>query len=209
MWKHCNKLLLSVLLLALAGCAGTGPGEEAPATGAKTDAAKGGPELDKTTVGLYERAVWAMKNERHQEALKLFDQVTERNPDVAGAYINKGLIQLKRGEHQAAKAALLQATTLKPDHAVAQHHLAIAHRELGEFDKAEQAYLMALRLRPDYATAHLNLGILYDIYLGHLEQALQHYQRYMELTGEQDETVHKWIVDLKLRFDRQSAQVEQ
>lgn len=206
MLRHCNNIALAAVLLLLGACAGTGPAE--PPTGpAAQQGGKGTTApLDKTTVGLYERAVWSMQQERYDEALQLFGQVTQRNPDIAGAYINKGLIQLKRGEYAAAQQALLQATTLKPDHAVAQNHLGIAYRELGQFDKAEQAYQTALRLDPDYATAHLNIGILYDIYLQQLERALQHYQRYQQLSGG-DETVEKWIADIKIRFDRQSAQV--
>jgi hypothetical protein len=45
----------------------------------------------------------------------------------------------------------------------------------------------------------LNLGILYDLYLGDTQRALEQYARYLSLFPNGDPTVSKWVADLKNR----------
>jgi hypothetical protein len=59
--------------------------------------------------------------------------------------------------------------------------------------------MKAVTASPDYALAHYNLGVLNELYLQRLDLALQHFERYQELSGE-DEQVSKWIADLKRRI---------
>ena len=73
-------------------------------------------------------------------------------------------------------------------------------REQGRFDEAEQVYLSALTVWDDHATTHRNLGVLYDLYRGERERALEHYYRYQALTGGEDRTVAGWIIDLERQF---------
>ena len=72
-------------------------------------------------------------------------------------------------------------------------------RRQGKFRDAEAAYLKAVTARPDYALAHYNLGVLNELYLQRLDNALVHYEKYQSLTGE-DKQVEKWITDLKRRL---------
>jgi tetratricopeptide (TPR) repeat protein len=71
-------------------------------------------------------------------------------------------------------------------------------RRNGNFLEAEAAYLKAVTVSPDYALAHYNLGVLNELYLQRLEAALQHFETYQSLVGE-DKQVEKWIADLKRR----------
>ncbi len=73
-------------------------------------------------------------------------------------------------------------------------------RRQGKFVEAESAYLKAVTASPDYALAHYNLGVLNELYLQRLDAALQHFERYQEIEGE-DKQVTKWIVDLRRRLD--------
>jgi DNA-directed RNA polymerase subunit F len=41
---------------------------------------------------------------------------------------------------------------------------------------------------------------LYDLYLGNLDKALAHYNRFQSLSPEKDKEVEKWIADLKRRI---------
>ena len=52
---------------------------------------------------------------------------------------------------------------------------------------------------PNDAMTHYNLGILYDIYLGKTELALQHYRKYQQVLAEPDKRVGGWIKDLERR----------
>lgn len=70
-------------------------------------------------------------------------------------------------------------------------------REEGRFAEAEQAYLSALDISASYPDTHRNIAVLYDLYLGEPEQALQHYHRYQQLTGADNREVAGWIADLE------------
>ena len=81
----------------------------------------------------------------------------------------------------------------------------LLEREFGEkFEEARDNYEKALKIDPNYAYAHLNYGILLDLYLGELDNALDHYQTYQKLAPEEDKEVEKWIVDLERRIKRAS-----
>jgi ABC-type Fe3+-hydroxamate transport system substrate-binding protein len=56
--------------------------------------------------------------------------------------------------------------------------------------------------------AHYNLGVLNELYLQRLEPALQHFEIYQSLVGE-DKQVEKWISDLTRRVaaNQQTANV--
>ena len=58
--------------------------------------------------------------------------------------------------------------------------------------------MKAVTVAPEYALAHYNLGVLNELYLQRLETALQHFQTYQSLVGE-DKQVAKWITDLTRR----------
>lgn len=70
-------------------------------------------------------------------------------------------------------------------------------REQGRFADAEQAYLSALDVSASYPDTHRNIAVLYDLYLGEPEQALQHYHRYQKLTDADNREVAGWIADLE------------
>ena len=150
----------------------------------------------------FERAIAKLKDGADEDALSLFNELANSHPDLAAPSINIGLIEIKRGNLDAAETALLRASTLKPELPVIYNELGIVYRRLGRFGESEAAYLKALQFAPDYAGAHLNLGILYDIYLGNLSAALEHYERYQTLTNAANDAVAKWIIDIRQRLNK-------
>jgi hypothetical protein len=58
--------------------------------------------------------------------------------------------------------------------------------------------LSAIAAEPNYAPAHLNLGVLYDLYMGEPQKALDQYQRYLEIAGE-NKQIAGWVVELRKR----------
>jgi tetratricopeptide (TPR) repeat protein len=195
MLKQFSNIILMLSVIMLAACA-TAPDQNTAKSERKISVV---PEKAKAT---YDRAIWSAKTGRNAEATALFVDLTRDYPDMTLAYTNLGLLYLKAGKLAEAEQALHQAVTLESANAVAFNHLGVALREQGKFQQALQAYQSALQIRPDYATAHLNLGILYDLYLQQLPQALQQYETYQELTGNSDKQVTKWIIDLKQRLGR-------
>jgi len=81
----------------------------------------------------------------------------------------------------------------------ANTQLGILLREDGKFAAAEKAYRRALETDPDHALAHYNLGVLLDIYMRRSAEALAHYEAYQASLAQPDETVGRWIIDLRRR----------
>ena len=96
------------------------------------------------------------------------------------------------------RAAIDQALALDADYAPALNQLGMLLRRNGNFLEAEAAYLKAVTVSPDYALAHYNLGVLNELYLQRLDTALQHFETYQTLVGE-DKQVERWIADLRRR----------
>jgi len=81
---------------------------------------------------------------------------------------------------------------------VAGNELGIVERRLGKFAEAEAAYQRTIAAEPNYAPAHLNLGVLYDLYLAQPQKALDEFERYIEIAGE-NKQVAGWVVELRKR----------
>lgn len=192
------KPLLGLVCILLAGCAGSpATTSDEPKTAAKQPSKP--VEVDPKIANEYKIAVATLKQGKESEALAQFKAISDKSPQLSGAFVNQGLIYLHKAQFTEAEKVLTQAVNANSNNLAAQLYLGVALRELGKFDKAEQAYKKAIQLDDNNADAHLNLGILYDIYLNDLNHALEQYEKYQSLTNSKDEQVVKWIADVKLR----------
>ena len=73
-------------------------------------------------------------------------------------------------------------------------------RRRGDFLGAEAAYQRAIGADADYALAYYNLGVLNELYLQSLDEALQYFKKYQQLS-DKDGQVDLWVVDLQRRID--------
>ncbi len=126
-------------------------------------------------------------------------------PDYSGPFLNLGIVYRQQGKLADAEAAFGGAINANRKNLDAYNQLAILLREQGRFAEAEVTYQEALTVWPEHPETHRNLGILYDLYMGRLEQALVHYQQYQSVTAEPNRTITGWIVDLERRLDRLAA----
>ena len=149
---------------------------------------------------LYEQALASLKSGKTERALKLLVQISNDAPDMPYVFTNLGLAYFKLQQLELAEQAFKQAIASNNKDAVANNHLGILQRQKGQFKEARTHYQRALAIDSDYASAHLNLGILFDIYLQDLKQALRHYQKYQALVSEEDTQVAGWIVDIQRRL---------
>jgi tetratricopeptide (TPR) repeat protein len=174
----------------------------APATApAATAAAAMKPEraaLSPAMEEAYEDANRALKAGRIQEAERAFKSLVKNSPNLAGPHASLGLIYRNAGQLPEALSEFETAALLNPANAVLQQQLGLTHRHLGQFQLARQAYEKALSLDSNYGAAILNLGILFDLYLGDAQRALEMYTRYLALNPA-DATVGKWVTELKNR----------
>lgn len=192
-----RSLTALVAVLTLAACG------SAPSTAPSTDEAYAVDEQGQRIVPpqaqtLYEQAASAMAAGDLVDAELRFKEFLLLYPDFPGAYVNISIIHAENGDLEAARTAVDAALSIDPDYAPALNQSGVLLRKNGNFSEAEAAYLKAVTVAPDYPLAHYNLGVLNELYLQRLDAALQHFQRYQELAGE-DEQVSKWIVDLQRR----------
>ena len=110
------------------------------------------------------------------------------------------------GDDQATEGHITDALIIDPEHPAALNQLGMLLRRQGKFIEAEAAYLKAVTASPDYALAHYNLGVLNELYFRRLDAALQHFERYQEIQGD-DKQVTRWITDLKRRLDAQPLRI--
>jgi tetratricopeptide (TPR) repeat protein len=190
-------LLLAVLsAVLLGGCAAPG--------GKKADNNAGAVEMREVppqAQTMYERAVAAMASGDALEAQLRFQEFLLQYPDFPGAHVNLAILFSNNGDDAAAEASIADALILDAQHPAALNQLGMLRRRQGNFAEAEAAYLKAVTAQPDYALAHYNMGVLNELYLQRLDIALQYFQRYQELSGE-NKQVTRWIVDLERRIDR-------
>lgn len=179
-------------LLALAGC-GTLPG-----------ARSGG---DAAADPRFDRAALALQTGIADEAEHLLDGLATDYPELSGPLLNLGILHAAAGRFEAAEEAFRRAIEVAPADAVAHAELGIVLRHQGRFMEADAAYREALALQPDYALAWRNRGVLLDLYLGRPAEALQCYERYLDLVGglEADEQVARWVAELQLRSNSRVA----
>jgi tetratricopeptide (TPR) repeat protein len=189
---------------ATPGASGAPNASGTPATAGATGAAGANVQpIDTTPIPdraaqQYAQALQLMKSGRNTDAELEFKQLAAGYPKFAGPQLNLGLLYLHDSRLPEAEAAFKTALVLKPSSAIAGNELGIALRKLGKFEEAEAAYQRAIAAEPDYAPAHLNLGMLYDLYLAQPQKALDEYQRYLAIVGE-NKQVAGWMVELRKR----------
>ncbi len=193
--EYAGRLFFITAVLLLAACAATSEPTRDVAAPSKKEL----PKIDAEVAASYEAALSAMRAGKTAQAEKALQQLTTEYPNYSGPQANLGILYFHQNELEKAKTAFQASLKINPKNVVSLNHLGIISRGAGEFEQARTYYEKALQIDPDYAYAHLNFGILLELYMGKLPEALEHYQRYQKLTPEEDIDVKKWIVDLGRR----------
>jgi tetratricopeptide (TPR) repeat protein len=158
------------------------------------------PEVRRHNALAFEQAVDAMREGRLEQAEVLLLEITGDQPELAGPWINLGQVYAGLGQPEEARRAFERAIESNPWNCDAHNELGVLSRRSGDFDGAERHYLECLARVPAFPNAYLNLGILYELYLGRLEDALELYRRYQSLQDEPDPRVQGWVLDLERRL---------
>lgn len=194
--------LLACLSLVLHGCGSPGPVR--PDAGAAA-AQQPSEAVPADAVQSYDRALAAMLAGDDTEAELELEQLVLQYPGYPGPYVNLAILHGRSGRIPDAREALDRALELDPMHPAANNQLGILLRTEGLFVEAEAAYRRAIEADPSYALAYYNLGVLLDLYMKRPADALKNYERFQELLPEPDETVGRWIIDLRRRIDAANA----
>ena len=184
--------------IAAATASGRAPAPAA-ATAAVSTAGPADVPVSAESQRVFDDAARALRAGQSADAERGFRSLAQVHPELGGPHANLGLIYRQAGKLPEAAAELETAVRLSPRQPVYWNQLGVTYRQLGQFAKAREAYEKAIALDPDYAASTLNLGILYDLYLGDGQRALELYGRYLLLSPSGDATVTKWVADLKNR----------
>lgn len=185
------RLLATALMVMalgfISGCATTATSPEA-ASGA-----------DPAAERRYQQALDAIRDGDHPRAEQMLGELIRDYPELDGPRLNLAILYAADDREPEARALVEEVLDHDPEDPVAWHQLGILQRRSGDFAAAAGAYQRALELSPDYGLAHRNLGVLLDLYMGQPEEALVHYERYLELEGP-DPEVERWVTELEIRL---------
>ncbi|GAB1260885.1 tetratricopeptide repeat protein [Aurantivibrio plasticivorans] len=142
----------------------------------------------------------AIEDQDWVRAEVLLQELTVNYPALSGPFLQLGKVYKAQDKYSDAEVAYQGAIAANAANLAAYNQLALLLREQGRFADAEGYYLQAIQVWPKHAASHKNLGILYDLYLGKWQQALEHFEIYQYLQQpEPDRQVAGWIIDLKRR----------
>jgi tetratricopeptide (TPR) repeat protein len=119
-------------------------------------------------------------------------------PEEAIPSFRRGEQLRDAGDLAGAAAAFADAVQFAPLNPAPLNELGLIKRQQGEFSVAADAYTQALVLVPEHAAALRNLGVLRDLYLDDPAGAIEPYERYQAITGE-ERPVSGWIADVRRR----------
>ncbi len=150
-------------------------------------------------------AVAAMDAKEWGKAESLLKALWQEHSHLSGIAVNLGLVAQAKKDLGSAKTWYERAITANNRNLNAYNYLAVLHRQQGEFAKAEENYQQALSVWERHPESHYNLAVLYELYMGKLPEALQHYRRYRELLKEPSRRVDGWIKDLERRVEENAG----
>ncbi len=148
----------------------------------------------------YGKALVAMQVGDWKDAEQRLLALVSDYPALSGPVLNLGIVSEQQADNKKAEAYYQQTIAVNANNLAAYHRLAVLLREQGRFQEAEAVYLRALTVWDQDAVSHKNLGILYDLYMGRLDDALIHYESYLALTEPPDRQVKGWVADLSRRI---------
>jgi len=149
----------------------------------------------------FDAALEHLKAEEYDAAIKILEQLIEKEKRVPAPYINLAIAYDKKGDQKTAEKYLLDAVNIDLSHPIANNQLGLLYRKQGRFNDARKAYSNALTKYPDYLPVVKNLGILCELYIRDYPCALQQYEHYQSLQPE-DKTMTIWITDLSRRMGK-------
>lgn len=188
--------LAGIIGLMLGGCA-SGPQEHTGTSGHDAMAGVTGTVVD--IDGEFGAAVQLMKTGDWHAAADRLEVVTDAKPRLSGPWTNLGIARNNIGDTSGAEAAFKKAIDVNTSQVVAYNELGIIYRRSGRLEQAAFIYNEGLKISPDTVDIHWNLGILYDRYLSDPVLALEHYERYRQLTQSGDSQLLAWISELRTR----------
>lgn len=186
------------LLLSLSGCSVLGSKPKL------RDSQAARAPISEELSTIYSQGLKLLQQQQYSEALEHWQKMSEVWPDYPGIWSNLALAQLALELYAEAFTSNEQALTINSNFCPALSLSGLLLREQGQFKQAIESYQQAIDCDPKNPDNLFNLGILYDLYLQDLGQALNYYEQAQSLLGEQDSNLAMWVEDLR---NRQPARI--
>lgn len=134
-------------------------------------------------------------------------RLNDAYPGFSGPAYNLAILKSSREDYKGALVHAEAAISRNPNNLQARALKAFLHRELGNFALAEKEYMDIISQWGGFLPAYRNLGILYDLYMGRITDALVYYRKYNELLAEPDKQVAGWSADIERQvMEKQSRE---
>ncbi len=119
------------------------------------------PEADAHAAQLFQAGQAALNRGSLDEAERDFRRVLAADPQIGGAYVNLGVVYMRRKQWNKALEMLRQAERLLPRVPGIRLNIGLAYYRQNEFLKAIPSFEFALRDQPDSLQARHLLGLCY------------------------------------------------
>jgi len=107
------------------------------------------------------RADYLARQDRLAEAVAGYDEAIARDPRLAEAFFNSGLVLIDMDSLSRAAGQFDRATALRPTYAEAHYFRGVASELQGNLQDAQQRYQQALNIQPQYEQARYALEQLH------------------------------------------------
>lgn len=136
------------------------------------------------TEKLFELAKKNLDNKNHDHALRLLNEVLNREPSHPKALRNKGLIKMLQADPRDAEKFLLFAIDQQPEDDQLYQLLGTLYHNNEKPQKALVQYRKALKLNNENDLSHQGIAMVYANLLGEHEKALPHFTKALEKNSE-------------------------
>lgn len=149
-------------------------------------------KIEENPILLKKQALQLYSEQKLSESLAAWEKLTLLLPTEAEVYNNMGLILKKLGKKEEALQSYNKALALKSDYPELLNNLGVLYLENGQRKEAKANLEQALGFKTDYPDPYLHLALLSE-QEGNLTQALQHYQKFLELSPQLDEALKQKV----------------
>jgi tetratricopeptide (TPR) repeat protein len=147
------------------------------------------PPLPPKAIALNQAGAYALAKGDLETAEARLALAVEYNPRFTEAWVNLGLVELRRGNAALARRHLEKARSLNDDLPTPHHALGYLEDALGNGEAAEKHYRAALKVDPGFAAARINLGR--RLFRRHAYDEAR--EQFLRLTQVAPEMVEGWV----------------
>jgi tetratricopeptide (TPR) repeat protein len=133
--------------------------------------------MGQTTEKIYKRAKVNLEKQNHENALRLFNEVLNREPSHKKALRNKGLIKVLNSSFEEAEEYLLFAVDQQPNDDHLYQLLGTLYQNNDRPKEALAQLKKAVNINSANMLAQKGLGMLYAHVFGDAEQAANHFTK--------------------------------